>query len=101
MDKAIYKNYINRNKDIRQCPNEKCKYYAKSSIHSYSQEINCPCGTSYCFQCLKESHRPCTCELIDKFICLNRNTSLDDYDKRWIEANTKECPHCHQKIQKN
>jgi ariadne-1 len=101
LDKAIYKNYINRNKDIRQCPNEKCKYYAKSSVHSYSQEINCPCGTSYCFQCLKESHRPCTCELIDKFIGLNRNTSLDDYDKRWIEANTKECPHCHQKIQKS
>ena len=50
---------------------------------------------------LKESHRPCTCELIDKFICLNRNTSLDDYDKRRIEANTKECPHRHQKIQKN
>ena len=26
---------------------------------------------------------------------------MDDYDKRWIEANTKECPNCHQKIQKS
>ena len=101
LDKAISKNYINRNNDIKQCPNEKCKYYAKSSVHSFSQEVNCPCGTSYCFQCLKESHRPCTCELVNKFIGLNRNVSLDDYDKRWIEANTKECPNCHQKIQKS
>ena len=101
LDKAIYKNFINRNNDIKQCPNENCHFYVKSSIHSFSQEINCPCGNSYCFQCLKEAHRPCTCELIDKFIALNRNTSLDDYDKRWIQANTKECPHCHQKIQKS
>ena len=101
LDKAIYKNFINRNADIRQCPNEQCKYYAKSSEHSFSQEVDCPCGTSYCFQCLKESHRPCTCELVNKFLGLNRNTSLEDYDKKWIEANTKECPHCHQKIQKS
>ena len=101
LDKAIYKNFINRNNDIKQCPNERCHYYVKSSVHSYSQEINCPCGTSYCFQCLKESHRPCSCELVDKFLSLNRNTSLEDYDKRWIQANTKECPNCHQKIQKS
>ena len=101
LEKAILKNFINRNNDIKQCPNEYCHYYVKSSIHSYSQEINCPCGTSYCFQCLKEAHRPCSCEIIQKFLSLNRNTSLEDYDKRWIEANTKECPNCHQKIQKS
>ena len=101
LDKAIYKNFINRNSDIKQCPNEHCHFYAKSTNHSYSQEINCPCGESYCFKCLKESHRPCSCELIDKFFKLNRVTSLDDYDKRWIQANTKECPNCHQKIQKS
>ena len=39
--------------------------------------------------------------MIDKFFKLNRVTSLDDYDKRWIQANTKECPNCHQKIQKS
>ena len=101
LDKAIYKNFINRNNDIKQCPNENCHHYVKSSIHSYSQEVNCFCGTSYCFQCLKESHRPCSCELVEKFFSLNRTISLEDYDKKWIQANTKECPHCHQKIQKS
>jgi len=101
LEKAIYKNFINRNNDLKQCPNENCHYYAKSSVHSYSQEVNCPCGNSYCFQCLKEAHRPCSCELVQKFADLNRTTTFDDYDKKWIEANTKECPHCHQKIQKS
>ena len=100
LDKAIYKNFINRNEDIKQCPNEKCKYYVKSTDHS-AKEIVCPCGTFYCFKCLKEPHRPCSCELYQKFISINRNTNTEDDDKRWIEANTKECPHCHQKIQRS
>ena len=100
MDKAIYKN-LKKNSDIRQWPNEHCHFYAKSINHSYSQEINCPCGESYCFKCLKEFHRPCSYELIDKFLKLNRVTLLDDYDKRWTQANIKECPNCHQKKQKS
>lgn len=100
LDKAIYKNYINKNEDIKQCPNVKCHIYVKSNIHT-SQEINCLCGTSYCFKCSKEPHRPCTCELYEKFININRSTTVEDDNKRWIEANTKECPHCHQKIQRS
>ena len=100
LDKAIYKNYINKNADIKQCPNEKCHFYVKSSDHS-SQEIHCPCGTSYCFKCQKEPHRPCTCEIYEKFIEIKRNTNVEDDNKRWIEANTKECPNCHQKIQRS
>ena len=100
LDKAIYKNFINRNEDIRQCPQENCHYYVKSSNH-FSQEILCPCGKSYCFKCLKEPHRPCSCEIFEKFISIKRNTNTEEDDNRWIQANTKECPHCHQKIQKS
>ena len=101
LDKAIYKNFINRNDDIRQCPNEHCHFYVKSTSHSFSQEIHCPCGTTYGFKCLKEPHRPCSCELVDKFTSIKRNTNNEEDDNRWIMANTKECPHCHQKIQKS
>ncbi len=97
LDKAIYKNFINRNDDIKQCPNNHCHLYVKSNMHS-AREINCPCGTSYCFKCSKESHRPCTCEIIEKWekLCIS-----DSSDEKWIQANTKECPHCHQKIEKS
>ena len=97
LDKAIFKNFINRNADLKQCPNPKCHYYSKSTMHS-SKEINCICGWTYCFKCSKDTHRPCSCEMFDKWIRLHDSTKNDD---KWIEANTKECPHCHQKIEKS
>ena len=97
LDKAIFKNFINRNEDIKQCPNQHCHYYVKSNMHS-SREINCICGTSYCFKCSRESHRPCTCEMVEKW---DKRSKNDTSDEKWIRANTKECPHCHQKIEKS
>ena len=97
LNKAIYKNFINRNEDLRQCPNPHCKYYIKSNIHS-AREVKCKCGLIYCFNCTKESHRPCSCEMFEKWNKLNENSKNDD---KWIEANTKECPHCHQKIERS
>ena len=97
LDKAILKNFINRNDDFKQCPNPHCHYYSKSNIHT-EREIKCKCGTIYCFKCSKESHRPCSCEMYENWNKLNDNSQNDD---KWIEANTKECPHCHQKIEKS
>ena len=97
LDKAISKNFINRNEDLKQCPNPHCHLYAKSNMHS-AREIKCKCGTSYCFKCSKESHRPCTCEMFEKWKNLNNNSKNDE---KWILANTKECPHCHQKIERS
>ena len=59
LDKAIFKNFINRNEDFKQCPNPKCHIYSKSSMHS-AREIQCKCGTTYCFKCSKDTHRPCS-----------------------------------------
>ena len=84
LDKAIYKNFINRNEDFKQCPNPHCHYYVKSNVHT-EREIKCKCGTTYCFKCSKESHRPCSCEMYDKWNKLNDNSKNDD---KWIEANT-------------
>ena len=97
LDKAIIKNFINRNEDYKQCINPKCNYYAKSTMHS-SFEVKCLCGSTYCFKCSKDIHRPCSCEMFEKWLQLNDSTKNDD---KWIEANTKECPHCHQKIEKS
>ena len=97
LDKAIYKNFINHNEDFNQCPNPKCHFYSKSTMHS-AREINCVCGTTYCFKCSKDTHRPCSCEMYQKWLDLHDSSKNDE---KWIEANTKECPHCHQKIEKS
>ena len=103
LNKIIYKNFIDRNQDIKQCPNINCRLYVKSNLH-FPREINCLCGTSYCFKCSKESHNPCPCEMNKKWIELNKDyyyiASDEEKSNNWIEANTKECPNCHQKIEK-
>ena len=97
LNKAIYKNFINGNKDFQQCPNPQCHFYTFSEFH-LAHEIKCKCGTIYCFKCSREPHKPCSCELYQQWLKLNDSNNNDDL---WIEANTKECPHCHQKIEKS
>ena len=75
--------------------------YIKSNLH-YAREINCLCGTSYCFKCSTESHSPCPCEMNQKWIELKKDfdfISSNEKEKsnKSIESNTKECPNCHKK----
>lgn len=104
LNKAIYKNFIDRNQDIKQCPNEYCHFYLKTNAH-FAREINCLCGISYCFKCSKESHIPIPCEMFNKWNKLRENsfyiTSEEEKSDKWIHANTKECPICHQRIEKS
>ena len=101
---AIYTNYINRNDDIKKCPNRYCLYFIKSNNH-YAREIICLCGTSFCYKCLNFFHNPCTCDIVKKWCELtkkyNNICSDEELNNKWIKANTKECPNCHQKIEKN
>ena len=104
LNKAIYQNFIDRNDDIKKCPNEKCPLFIKSNRH-YAREINCKCGISFCYKCSKEPHNPCTCEMIQKWDKIKKNffnfSSDEEKNEKWIEANTKECPNCHLKIEKS
>ena len=52
---------------------------------------------NYCFKCSNEYHRPCSCEIYEKWKKLKSNSKNGDL---WIETNTKECPHCHQRIER-
>ena len=105
---VIYVNFEDNNKKIKKCPNLKCEYCSKTNLNSYLREVFCKCGTFYCFECLKEAHRPCPCGLVTSFFKLPKpelkiisKEKAEDYNKQWIEANTKECPHCHKRIQKS
>lgn len=103
LEKAKNKNFIDRNDDIKQCPNEKCNLYIKSNNH-YPREIVCLCGTSFCYKCSKESHSPCTCETIKKWDELKKKVKYvtnEEKDFKWIEANAKECPNCHLIIERS
>lgn len=96
-DKALKKNYTDSNDDIKTCPNPNCNVFIKCIDH-IAKDVECICGVTFCFKCYHESHRPCTCEMFEKWEKKNSEESLDD---KWVKANCKECPHCHQKIEKS
>lgn len=96
-NKYSLKNFSEMNSDIKWCPNPKCGLIVRVPGHGM-REINCLCGHVFCFKCLRESHRPCDCEMIS--IWENKNFSNEE-NLRWLLINTKQCPKCKKHIEKN
>ena len=92
----ILRSYVDNRSDVKWCPAPNCTC-AVSYPKKNTREILCKCGFSWCFSCGKESHKPLTCELFTKW---NQRLVSDD-SEQWLLANTKECPKCHNAIQKN
>ena len=96
-NKYSLKNFSEMNSDIKWCPNPKCGLIVRVPGHGM-REINCLCGHMFCFKCLRESHRPCDCEMVG--IWENKNCSNEE-NLRWLLLNTKQCPNCKKHIEKN
>lgn len=97
MNKAVLKNFTDRNKDMRWCPYPNCGVCVRSICH-YGKEIECECGNTFCFSCGKEGHRPCQCEMVNAWEVKN---SSESENVKWLVANTKQCPQCKKFIEKN
>ena len=95
--KFLLKNYTEANSDIKWCPNPQCGTCIRVPGHGM-KEIKCLCGAMFCFKCLRETHRPCDCDMITKWE--NKNTSNGE-NVKWLLLNTKQCPNCHKYIEKN
>ena len=98
-NKCLMRNFTESNADVKLCPNPKCDKIVKLPGHGML-EIKCPCGTIFCFKCLKEGHRPCDCYIIELW---EKKTKTDNEAEnlKWLIANTKQCPNCHKYIEKN
>eukprot|EP01084_Bolivina_argentea_P097605 175455_1 len=60
--------------------------------------IQCKCGFDLCFLCLEEYHAPATCFQVENwnFKCLKESENA-----QWIVTNTKKCPKCFTRIERN
>lgn len=96
-NKCLIRNFTESNSDIKLCPNPKCDVIIKLPGHGMV-EIKCQCGFSFCFKCLRESHRPCDCEMVQMWE--EKSKSEGENTKR-VLVNTKQCPRCHKYIEKN
>ena len=95
--KCLIRNFTESNADIKLCPNPKCDIIIKLPGHGMI-EVKCHCGTSFCFKCLRDGHRPCDCDMMQIWEDKNRS---EGENTKWLIVNTKQCPNCHKYIEKN
>mmetsp|Transcript_1826 Transcript_1826/g.2594 ORF Transcript_1826/g.2594 Transcript_1826/m.2594 type:complete len:270 (-) Transcript_1826:673-1482(-) len=97
--KWLCKNYTDDNKNVKWCPNPKCDVCCERSDLSVNVvEVECKCGTDFCFKCGELAHKPIDCEEAKHWIAKETDESENTL---WLKANTKNCPKCEHPIEKN
>jgi ariadne-1 len=91
----LTRNFIETSSCMRWCPHPGCDCVA---IGSGITTVLCQCNLPYCFRCGQEAHDPATCAhlLLWQEKCNNESETAN-----WILANTKKCPKCQTRIEKN
>ncbi|KAH8076396.1 hypothetical protein JL721_395 [Aureococcus anophagefferens] len=92
-------NYVSFTKELRWCPGAGCTKVARAG--PCVGAVKCApngCGANFCFRCGEEAHAPCDCALVARWVekCQNESETAN-----WILANTKRCPKCQTRIEKN
>lgn len=89
--------FVDINKTLRFCPGKNCTMVVKAPL-SYPRSVRCTCGSVFCFRCGEEAHDPASCAELAlwKEKCQNESETAN-----WILANTKQCPKCKTRIEKN
>ena len=90
--------FINKNKNIKKCPNKYCNYFIKSHFN-IAKEIKCKCGLIFCFSCLKEFHSPCLCEMVKQWNLMEKEIKFSN-DCPLLKSFIN-CPNCNKLISKN
>jgi len=90
--------YLEDNASVKWCPSTpNCGHAIRVGTDERCCEVECPCGLSFCFNCMGHAHSPCPCTIWEKW-----NASRSEGENiKWILANTKSCPKCFKAIEKN
>mmetsp|Transcript_16160 Transcript_16160/g.22268 ORF Transcript_16160/g.22268 Transcript_16160/m.22268 type:complete len:639 (-) Transcript_16160:209-2125(-) len=89
------RNFIEVSKNMKYCPAPRCE---KVAIGSGVSTVRCACSYPFCFRCGEEAHEPCSCPQLSEWNekCMNESETAN-----WILANTRKCPSCNTRIEKN
>jgi len=94
-DLFVVRNFIETSRSMRYCPAAHCN---KVAIGCAITTVRCECGYPFCFRCGEESHDPSSCSQLSVW---SEKCSNESETANWILANTKKCPKCHARIEKN
>ena len=99
--KQLFTNsFIENNKRIKWCPGKNCTMVFESTLGE-AVDILCDCGASFCFGCDEQAHKPLTCKAQEKWTEKIKRTGAGDVGDGWVKLNTKACPKCGVRIEKN
>lgn len=92
----LVKAFVDDHHGMRWCPAPRCERILRAAAHLTT--IKCACGNSMCWRCGQESHQPATCDMLAKWLL---KCSDESETAKWIIANTKRCPKCNVRIEKD
>ncbi len=95
-ERFVVRRFIECSKSMHYCPAPNCEKVA--ICQNGKANIKCGCGHHYCSACKEETHEPASCAQVAKWV--EKNAS-DGESSRWIFVNTKKCPKCYTRIEKN
>lgn len=97
------RSFVESNSLTRWCPGKGCERVAcalsASAMEKEDNVAHCDgCMTRFCLICGEEPHAPCGCKDLAKW---NEKCRNESETANWILANTKSCPKCVSRIEKN
>jgi ariadne-1 len=97
------RNFVESNALSRWCPGVGCERIACAATASAMEQEGCiahcdGCSTSFCMVCGEEPHAPSGCK---ELALWNEKCRNESETANWILANTKSCPKCASRIEKN
>eukprot|EP00227_Mantoniella_beaufortii_P007612 CAMPEP_0197594376 /NCGR_PEP_ID=MMETSP1326-20131121/20400_1 /TAXON_ID=1155430 /ORGANISM="Genus nov. species nov., Strain RCC2288" /LENGTH=510 /DNA_ID=CAMNT_0043160539 /DNA_START=351 /DNA_END=1879 /DNA_ORIENTATION=- len=96
-----WRSWVDDNPKVKWCTGAGCENVVEIGNGTAGEgpvDVQCTCGTSFCWSCQEEAHRPVDCETVRKWLIKN---SAESENMNWILANTKPCPECKRPIEKN
>jgi ariadne-1 len=97
------RSFVESNPYTRWCPGRGCERIAyalsPAAMELEGSVAKCDtCTTKFCLVCGEEPHAPATCKALMKW---NEKCRNESETANWILANTKSCPNCLSRIEKN
>jgi len=97
------RSFVESNPLTRWCPGPGCERIAAAlstaAMEAEGSVAHCDtCTCSFCLVCGEEPHAPAECKELEQW---NEKCRNESETANWILANTKSCPKCHSRIEKN
>lgn len=99
----LLRSFVDSNPLTRWCPGVGCERiavaFSTAAMEAEGSLAQCDtCFSCFCLTCGEEPHAPASCKDLEIW---NEKCRNESETANWILANTKSCPKCHSRIEKN